>query len=117
MATYIFAFRTPTGSDALANLDEAARAGRMQAWGDWSASIEHSVLDHGNPVASVREVGDCGDGTRIGGYTLITAEDFDAAVALAQGCPLVGNGGGVEVGHVVSLEQLASAQAAAATAN
>ena len=113
MATYIFAFRTPTGSEALANLDEAARNERTQAWGAWSQSIESSILDHGNPVAAAREVGECGDGTRIGGYTLVTAENLDAAVALAMGCPLVGHGGGVEVGH----EELVNGPAAAATAS
>jgi hypothetical protein len=32
------------------------------------------------------------------GYTLVTAGDFAAAVELAKGCPIVEEGGGVEVG-------------------
>jgi hypothetical protein len=33
-----------------------------------------------------------------GGYTIITAEDLDTALALAERCPIIADGGGVEVG-------------------
>jgi hypothetical protein len=39
-------------------------------------------------------------GTRLGGYTVITAADLDAAVALAARCPVLEHGGAVEVGEL-----------------
>jgi hypothetical protein len=39
-------------------------------------------------------------GTRIGGYLAVTADDLDAALAVAKGCPSVGLGGGIEVGRI-----------------
>jgi hypothetical protein len=41
----------------------------------------------------------------LGGYTLITADSLDAAVALAEGHPLITRGGGVEVGELTLLNK------------
>jgi len=38
--------------------------------------------------------------TRLGGYSVVTAEDIDGAAALATGCPALQFGGGVEIGAV-----------------
>ena len=35
--------------------------------------------------------------SRIGGYTVVTAESLDDATSLAKGCPALDAGGGVEV--------------------
>ena len=36
----------------------------------------------------------------LGGYSLIDADSLDQAIALAQSCPLVDHGGGVDVGEL-----------------
>jgi hypothetical protein len=39
----------------------------------------------------------------LGGYTLVTADDFVEAVELANGCSIVEEGGGVEVGLLTAV--------------
>jgi hypothetical protein len=36
---------------------------------------------------------------------MIIADDLESAMTLAKGCPLVGAGGGVEVGELTELER------------
>jgi len=40
--------------------------------------------------------------TTLGGYSLIRAASLDAAVALAKGCPMLGDGGAVEICELTS---------------
>ncbi len=46
--------------------------------------------------------------TRLGGYSLVTAEDLDGAAALAEGCPALRVGGGVEIGTVLEYTEAGS---------
>jgi hypothetical protein len=57
-------------------------------------------VDPGHAVLATRTLGNLGAGTRLGGYSLVTAEDMEGAAALAQGCPALELGGGVEIGAV-----------------
>jgi hypothetical protein len=75
----------------------------MAVWAAWFDSMGQSLSDRGNPVFESAELGNCGDGTRLGGYSFVTAEDLDSAVALAKGSPALESGGGVEVGAVTVL--------------
>jgi hypothetical protein len=45
-------------------------------------------------------LGKLGDGTRLGGYSLVSADDPEAALTLAKGCPALEMGGGIEVGVI-----------------
>lgn len=54
----------------------------------------------GKPGIESAAVGECGPGTQLGGYSLITADDLEAALALAKGCPALARGGGVEVARL-----------------
>lgn len=92
---YVFAFRGPAGRRPTA--EQEAR------WPTWFEDIKDSIADFGNRVGQVREVG--GDGQRadaLGGYIVINADNLDAAAALAGGCPILQQGGSVEVGEFVS---------------
>jgi hypothetical protein len=95
MAKFLFAYRTnqsaPPSDDAVA------------AWGDWLESLGTNLADRGNPVFDRRALGNCGSETALGGYSFITAEDLNAALALAKGCPGLQSGGGVEVGELTFL--------------
>ena len=51
------------------------------------------VVDVGQPVSETTELGHCGAGARPGGYSLI-ADDLEAAVTLAKGCPALAEGAG-----------------------
>ena len=57
-----------------------------------------SAVDPGNPVFERTPVGTCGTPLPLDGYTLVTASDLAEAVELAKGCPIIKEGGGVEVG-------------------
>ena len=54
-------------------------------------------------MSQTAELGNCGAGTRPGGYSLISAGDLEAAVALAKGCPALAEGAGVQVGQLTDL--------------
>jgi uncharacterized protein YndB with AHSA1/START domain len=92
MPTYLITNRAPDGftpsPDAFA------------AWTAWFESLGSALADRGNPAFAGTTVGNCGPGTRLGGYTLIDAADLDAAMKLVADHPLLTRGGGVEVGEL-----------------
>lgn len=101
MATFLFTYRgQPGAAQALDALDASTRQARLDAWYAWFGSLGAQVLDMGQPVSAVRSLGRSGSGTEIGGYSLVTADSLDAAVALAEGCPALENGGGIEVAEL-----------------
>jgi len=57
----------------------------------------------GNPVGHARtiardgSVSDGGGANPVSGYTVISADSLDAAVALARGCPVLDGNGSVEI--------------------
>ena len=73
------------------------------AWSAWFGRLGAHLVDPGNPVFARTALGDCGPGTVLGGYTLVRADDWAAAVALAESCPALAAGGGVEVGELTPL--------------
>ena len=73
----------------------------MAEWAAWFQSIGEDVVDFGSPVRETIQIGECGAGQRLRGYSVISADDLDAALLVAQGCPgLQDTGFGVEVGAV-----------------
>jgi len=72
------------------------------SWPAWFSQIGASIADMGNRVGQARSVGYNGERDDVlSGYIVVTAADFDAAVALAQGCPILQQGGSLEVGEIV----------------
>lgn len=81
-------------------------------WMDWIGSIaaQNKLIDRGNRLdVSGRVVKPNGMVTNgpysdikesLGGYSLIRAEDYAAAVELAKGCPVLTVGGNVEVREI-----------------
>ena len=96
MAEFIFTYRTPADY-TLGTPDGIA------AWNAWFQGMGSQLRDLGKPVSGRAAVGDSGDDTRLGGYSLVTAENLDEALTLAKGCPIVAAGGGVEVGQLAAL--------------
>ena len=93
MSTFLFAYRVPSDY-ATGNSQNVA------AWKAWFESMGSSVADVGNPVIDRRTLGASGSDKVLGGYSLITADNLDAAVEMAKGCPLLNIGGAVEVGEL-----------------
>jgi hypothetical protein len=72
----------------------------VEALNVWFASMGGDLVDRGAALGEVGCCGKVGDGTRLGGYLSVTAEDPDSALAVAEKCPFVGLGGGIEVALV-----------------
>ncbi len=98
MTTFLFAYRMPKDYTL-------GRPDAVAAWTAWLAGMGASVADQGQPVFESASLGNCGDDTRLGGYSLITAGDLDEALALAKGCPALQEGAGVEVGVIAELNR------------
>ena len=92
MAIFVFSYRVPR------DYQLGAESGR--AWEAWFESLGNSRVDTGHGVVATRPLGRLGAQTRLGGYSLVTAEDIDGAAALATGCPALQLGGGVEIGAI-----------------
>ena len=98
MTTFLFSYRMPQAY-------VLGRPDAVAAWTAWFEEMGSSVSDPGNPVFEAVGLGNCGDGTRLGGYSLITAEDLDTAISMAKGCPALQEGAGVEVGVITELDR------------
>jgi hypothetical protein len=94
---FIFTYHQPAGyvpgrdSDAIA------------AWEGFFEQIGDSVVDPGQPVFERTTIGEVSATTQLGGYSVINAGNLEQAVALANGCPSLQNGGGVQVGELAEL--------------
>jgi hypothetical protein len=89
MFTYHFPKTYPQGSP-----DNVA------AWRAWFQSMGANLADAGRPVIERRTLGNTPLETLHGGYSLVTADDIEAAVKLAEGCPGLRNQIGIEVGEL-----------------
>lgn len=101
MAFFIFAYHGGESQETPEQIEaEIAR------WQKWFDGIGDNIIDPGNPVGvpktvSVSGVTDDGGANPLLGYTIIQAEDMNAAVAMAKNCPIVGDGSGtVEVAEI-----------------
>ena len=96
MTNFVFSYRVP--SEYRPGAETPAE---WQAWfgvmGSALVDLGHAVIDY----ASLGEVG--GSGSRMVGYSVVSAEDLDSALALAKDCPALRVGGGVEVGPVMEV--------------
>ena len=82
---------------------EEAQKQVMDAWTTWFTTLGSAVKDAGNPfsgaaksIASDGAVSDGGGGTA-SGYSVLTADSLDDAVALAKDCPVLQGGAGITI--------------------
>ena len=80
MATFLFSYRVP--ADYVPGRPEG-----IGAWTSWFANLGASVTDSGKPISESSALGDLGDGTKPGGYSMVAVDDLEAALTLAEGCP------------------------------
>lgn len=103
MAKFLFVYH---GGGAPGSEEEGARI--MQAWQDWMGKLGPAIIDGGAPVGQSRTVsadGVAGDGgaNPASGYGIFEAADQSAAIAMAQGCPILDGGGNVEVAEIIAM--------------
>jgi hypothetical protein len=104
MGNYVFAYSGGNGVSS----DEAERNAQMARWGQWFGELGSAIIDGGAATANgrtVRSGGSVGDGGSRGlnGYSIVSADSFDSAVALAKGCPVLEIGGAVDVYEAIYL--------------
>ena len=98
MPKYLFVYHggTPPAT-------EEAGKQAMEAWGKWFGAMGSDVVDGGNPVgpsttvASDGRVVNDGGANPAAGYSVVEAKDLDDAIAKARGCPILADGGSVEL--------------------
>jgi hypothetical protein len=77
----------------------------MAQWMAWIGGAGAAMIDPGNPVGMSKTVtsdgvADNGGANPASGHAMVEVADMDAAVAIAKGCPIIADGGSVEVAQV-----------------
>ena len=93
MGNYVLTFRATKGRVPTA--EEEAR------WPQWFEKIGGQITDPGNRVGQVRSTGGPDRPDVLAGYIVISAGSLDAALGVAEGCPMLAQGGSVEVGELI----------------
>jgi YCII-related domain len=97
MANYLLAYKGGGMPETPAEQQKV-----MEAWGAWFGGLAAAVVDGGNPCGPSKNIasnGTVSDGapSQISGYSVIKADNLDAATKMAKGCPILASGGSVEV--------------------
>lgn len=98
MAKYVLVYQ----GGAMAETPEAQEAA-MAAWGAWFGSLGDSAVDWGAPFGASAAVGGGGSATGLSGYSIVQADDLAAAVAMGAGCPIIADGGRVDVYETIEM--------------
>lgn len=100
MSRFVYIYHAPaTPADATPPSPEQMEA-VMAQWGAWAGKVGDGLVDFGTPLAGGVRV--TADGTSpstrdVAGYSIIEAEDIDAAIALARDHPHLQMPGGCEI--------------------
>jgi hypothetical protein len=96
MTKYLFIYRNPLAMDARQPSQEEMKAMFAQ-WDAWKSKFKANILDTGDglkPTGKVLKGGAVTDGPHveskeiIGGYSIVQAESYENAVAVARECPI-----------------------------
>jgi len=91
MPTFLVLYHNDPSADArMAEASPEDMAAVLEQWGDWGTRCGDAIVEMGNPLAPGLDV--TGDGAQpsdstVTGYSLIQADDTDAAIALLDGHP------------------------------
>ena len=103
MANFIFAFH----GGAMPDTPEEGAA-VMAKWESWMAGLGNKLIHPGAPVGVSKTVSatgtaDNGGANPVSGYMVISAPDMDTACEIAKGCPIIDNGGSVEIAEEMEM--------------
>ena len=97
MGKFVFAY----SGGSMAQSPEAQQQA-MAAWGAWFGQLGGAVVDAGAPFGASESVG--GSSLGLSGYSIVEAADLTAAVALTHNCPVLSNGGAIDVYETIPVE-------------
>jgi len=89
MPEFMFTHRFPKGFTGSPETAAAATA--------YFREIADVVVRRNDPAFEMRKLGDCDGATETGAYTIVTADDAEAALAIAGRWPLLQRGAGLEL--------------------
>ena len=104
MANYLLVYK---GGGMGATPEEQQQA--MAAWGQWFGGLGQAIVDGGNPFSgqacSIAANGSvsAGSGSGLTGYSILKADDLNAATSMAKGCPILTSGGSIEVYETIQV--------------
>jgi hypothetical protein len=98
MGKYVLVYQ----GGAMAETPEAQEAA-MAAWGAWFGALGDGAVDWGAPFGQSAAVGGGAATTVLTGYSIIQADDLAAAVAMGEGCPIIADGGRVDVYETIDM--------------
>ena len=105
MAKYVLVYTGGPGMEQ----DEESRNKVMAAWGAWYEKIGEGIVDGGNPFGPSKSVSSSGvsDGPASSppatGYTVISADSLDDAVAKTADHPHVQYGGQISIYEAIEM--------------
>jgi hypothetical protein len=84
------------------------RDASMAKWQAWFGQIGSALVDGGQPVGETKTVGSNGSASnggsnRVTGYSIINVNSIDEAVKASGMCPVLADGGSVEVSQLLDV--------------
>lgn len=98
MGKYVLVYQ----GGAMAETEEA-QAAAMAAWGAWFGTLGAAIVDGGAPFGASAAVGGGEATSGLTGYSILEAGDLATAVDLAGGCPIIADGGTVDVYETIDV--------------
>ena len=103
MANFLFVYH---GGKMPETPEEGERV--MGLWMSWLGGMGDAVVNGGNPVGMSKtvfadRVEDNGGANPVSGFSVVSAGSIDEATEMAKGCPILLEGGSVEVAEAIDM--------------
>ena len=108
--TFLYIFRSGPDAQSMAQMSPEELQKMMDAWFSWLGDLRSKgIYEAGDPLEEQGKVvrgkdrptvtdGPYAEGKEeVGGYVIVKARDLEHATELSKGCPILQNGGTVEV--------------------
>lgn len=104
MANFLFVYH---GGKKPESPEESQKV--MQQWKAWLEGLGGAVVDGGNPVGMSKtvyadRVADDGGANPVSGYSIISADTIEDAIAKGKDCPHVSHGGSIEIAEIYEID-------------
>ncbi len=104
MPDYVFAYH---GGKKPESPEEGAK--QMAKWKTWVGGLGDAVVNPGTPlgkskIVSSAGVSDDGGSNPMSGFSIVKADNMDAALEMAKECPFLELGGTLEVAEVMEMK-------------